>query len=364
MIESGYSLPSSLLVLETPMLKISAPQLAIYRFAGDDNSPDDASPEELSSRLPSGWQASFLSESRHMLNNAFGVTSRIVDAHPDAVLLDARALSPLNAGYAVHDEVVELCEGVREHAALRSLPLIVLLPEGDEVRVVACAQAGVDNFFCDPLPQEVLSSRLDMIRRQRDFAPGDATDRIVLSLLCATEAKDFRLRRHAERVASYADQISETLQLPPDERMALHYGALLHDVGNIGISDSILLKPGGLSDWEFDEVRLHPIIGEQICKPLRSLADILPMVRSHHEKIDGSGYPDGLQGDEIPFLVKVLSVIDVYDTLRSDRVYRGAFGHDDALDILREEATRGWWDNEVVALLDTLLAPDKDFPLV
>jgi HD-GYP domain-containing protein (c-di-GMP phosphodiesterase class II) len=146
---------------------------------------------------------------------------------------------------------------------------------------------------------------------------GDDADAIVAALACAIEAKDFRLRRHSDRVAGYALQIAEMMNLAPDERMVLQRGSILHDIGNIGIADSILLKPGGLSDWEFEEVRMHPIIGETICRSLVSLAPVIPLIRSHHEKLDGSGYPDALRGDAIPLLVRVVSVADVYDTLRS-----------------------------------------------
>ena len=193
---------------------------------------------------------------------------------------------------------------------------------------------------------------------------GFATDgfaAIVDALACALEAKDFRLRRHSERVAKYAVQLAAKLNLSEADCTLLQHGSILHDIGNIGIADSILLKPSGLSDWEFEEVRLHPIIGETICRPLASLAPVLPLIRSHHEKLDGSGYPDSLSGDSIPLLVRILSVVDVYDTLRSDRAYRGAFGHDDAIDILRKESDRGWWQRDIVDALATLTAPQGDF---
>lgn len=191
-----------------------------------------------------------------------------------------------------------------------------------------------------------------------------ATDGIVAivdALACALEAKDFRLRRHSDRVAGYALQLGKKLNLSDEDNALLHHGSILHDIGNIGIADSILLKPSGLSDWEFEEVRLHPIIGETICRPLASLAPVLPLIRSHHEKLDGSGYPDALKGDAIPLLVRILSVVDVYDTLRSDRAYRGAFGHEDAVDILRKEAERGWWHMDIVDSLATITAPQDDF---
>jgi len=192
-------------------------------------------------------------------------------------------------------------------------------------------------------------------------APLDAAEAIVQALACAIEAKDFRIRRHSERVASYVGQIAATIELSPAECVTLQHGALLHDIGNIGIADSILLKPGGLSDWEFEEVRMHPIIGETICRPLSSLKNIQPLIRSHHEKMDGSGYPDALSGDQIPLLVRILAVADVYDTLRCDRAYRGAFGHIEAIDILRREVARGWWQAEIVDLLEGITAPQGDF---
>jgi putative two-component system response regulator len=189
----------------------------------------------------------------------------------------------------------------------------------------------------------------------------DGIEAAVAALACALEAKDFRLCRHSERVANHVVQIGEKLNLSAFDLELLRHGAMLHDIGNIGIADSILLKPDALSDWEFEEVRMHHIIGETICRPLKSLTPVLPLIRSHHEKINGSGYPDSLVGDRIPLMVRILSVADVYDTLRSDRAYRGAFGHDAAVDILREEAQKGWWQAEIVEILANLTAPRTDF---
>ena len=176
------------------------------------------------------------------------------------------------------------------------------------------------------------------------MAPSEATtdtfDSIVLTLLSAIEAKDLNLRRHSERVAKYAVQIAELYGLDADACEQIHYGGLLHDIGNIGIPDSILLKPSGLSQWEFEEMKLHPIIGEQICKALVSVEPLRPIIRSHHEKMDGSGYPDGLRGE---------------------RAYRSAFVHEEALKILQEESARGWWKAETVELLADLNVSDADY---
>ena len=184
---------------------------------------------------------------------------------------------------------------------------------------------------------------------------------VVQSLLTAIEARDFKVHRHCERVAQFADSIAAQLQVSAVERQRLRYGALLHDIGNIGLPDSILYKPSALSKLEFDEVKLHPIIGEQIVRPLTGAGVLRTLIRHHHEKLDGSGYPDGLIGDEIPLTVKILSVVDVYDSLRSERPYREAFSHEGALDILLNESERGWWDAEIVALLAELNISDDDF---
>jgi putative two-component system response regulator len=195
---------------------------------------------------------------------------------------------------------------------------------------------------------------------QSSAAPEDF-ERVVQSLLTAIEAKDLKLRRHSERVAKFAFHIAEQMEIDEVAREQLRHGALLHDIGNIGIPDSILLKPAGLSQMEFDEMKLHPIIGAQIVRPLSSAEAIRPLIRSHHEKLDGSGYPDGLAGAEIPELVKILSVVDVYDSLRSERSYREAFTHENAMEILTREIERGWWDGAIVARLTDLNVSEDDF---
>jgi putative two-component system response regulator len=195
---------------------------------------------------------------------------------------------------------------------------------------------------------------------QLSAAPEDF-EHVVQSLLTAIEAKDLKMRRHSERVAKFASHIAEQMEIDEASRRHLRHGALLHDIGNIGIPDSILLKPAGLSQMEFDEMKLHPIIGAQIVRPLAGAQAIRPFIRSHHEKLDGSGYPDGLAGEEIPELVKILSVVDVYDSLRSERAYREAFTHENAMEILTQEIERGWWDAAIVARLTDLDVSEDDF---
>ena len=195
-------------------------------------------------------------------------------------------------------------------------------------------------------------------------SPVETLEAIVETLMTAIEARDMKLRRHSERVADFGDQIAIKMGWDDESRHILRLGCLLHDIGNIGIPDSILLKPTGLTAWEFDEMKLHTIIGEQICRPIEALAQALPLIRSHHEKLDGSGYPDALSGDEITLMMRIVSACGVYDTLRIERVYRDAFTHDQALEILRKEVERGWWDGEVVEHLATIVSDNSSFAVV
>jgi putative two-component system response regulator len=146
----------------------------------------------------------------------------------------------------------------------------------------------------------------------------------------------------------YALQLGESLGLPEHELQELRIACLLHDVGKVGVPDCILLKPGPLDVEEVGIVKQHPVVGENICSPLRSFRGVLPAIRHHHERMDGSGYPDGLRGEQIPVAARVLQVADIYDALTTDRPYRVALTSEEALQILDQEAARGWLDASLV----------------
>jgi putative two-component system response regulator len=147
--------------------------------------------------------------------------------------------------------------------------------------------------------------------------------------------------------------------LPEEELIALRRGGILHDIGKIGIPDAVLLKPGKLTPDEWMVMREHPLIGERICKPLRSLKLVLPIIRHHHERWDGSGYPDGLKGEEIPVTARVLQAVDVYDALRTKRPYKPAFPQEQVFEIMRAEAAKGWWDRRIVDIFIDLARQGK-----
>lgn len=178
---------------------------------------------------------------------------------------------------------------------------------------------------------------------------GDLAEGVLYSLAKTMELRDSHTAIHCERLAYSGVALGVAMGLDSASLLTLYLGGYLHDVGKIGIPDAILLKPGKLNDEEWAVMRSHPVRGEEICYPLKSLRPALPLIRSHHERLDGSGYPDGLVGDEIPLLARVLQTVDIYDALTNPRPYKVAFTRQRALDLMEEEADRGWRDKDIMA---------------
>jgi len=177
---------------------------------------------------------------------------------------------------------------------------------------------------------------------------------VILALGEAVEQRDALTAGHCERLALLSVALGTALGLERADLAALYRGGYLHDVGKVGIPDAILFKPGKLTTEEWEVMRSHPARGENICRGLPSLAPVLPVIRSHHERWDGSGYPDGLKGEEIPLLARVLQVADIYDALTSARPYKRAFAPEEATAILRSETRKGWRDPNVVEVFLSL----------
>jgi putative two-component system response regulator len=181
-----------------------------------------------------------------------------------------------------------------------------------------------------------------------DETPADETEATLLALGQAVEQRDEHTGTHCRRLAYLGMALGEHMGLDRDSLLALYRGGFLHDVGKVGIPDAILLKPGKLTEAEWAEMRSHTTRGEEICRHVRSFRTVLPIIRHHHERWDGSGYPDGLRQEQIPLLARVLQVADIYDALTNPRPYRKACPPNQALQIIREETARGWRDPEVV----------------
>jgi putative two-component system response regulator len=180
---------------------------------------------------------------------------------------------------------------------------------------------------------------------------------VIAALANAVEAKDATTEQHCQRLAGLAHQLGMAAGLEPAALKGLVFGALLHDIGKIGVSDAILTKPGPLTREEWAAMRLHPVIGERICEPLATAAQFAPIVRHHHERWDGKGYPDGLRGDSIPLGARIVGLVDAYDAIIHDRPYRPARSVADALQEVHTEAG-GQFDPALVKLFVPLVEHD------
>lgn len=200
-----------------------------------------------------------------------------------------------------------------------------------------------------PLDPEELRGRVsNLLRQKRRAEERDSVEAVVVSLAATIEAKDPYTQGHSRRLADYATAFATRLGLDSQDTVRLRHGAILHDLGKIGIPDSLLLKPSRLDPHEYAVIKHHPVIGDLLCSQIAGLQGLRPIIRSHHERLDGSGYPDGLRYDAIPLLAQVTAIADVYDALTSDRPYRPAWSPDRAYEELLAEVRRGWRRTDLV----------------
>ena len=266
---------------------------------------------------------------------------------PDVILMDVRM--PGTSGF-------DLCRALKGNAATRLIPVVLMTAVTDREDRMQAIEAGADDFVAKPLNVEELKARLRSLVRLKRFTDDlESAEQVIVSLALTIEARDAYTEGHCQRLAQYGTALGTALGLPPDDLQALQRGAYLHDVGKIGIPDALLMKPGTLTAEEFAEMKKHPLIGARLCGELRSLARVRPIVRWHHERLDGSGYPDGLTGDAIPLLAQITGVVDVYDALTTRRPYRPALTHADACAVLRQEVARGWRRGDLVDALIALV---------
>ena len=272
---------------------------------------------------------------------------RAAEHNPDLILLDV--MMPVMDGY-------EVCRRIKGNSETVLTPIVMVTSlTGLEDRIRGI-EAGADDFLTKPFDSVELLARVRSLLRVKRYTDElEHAETVIGSLALGVEAKDPCTDGHCSRLSHYAVLVGQGLDLNGGALKGLRQGGVLHDVGKIGISDQILNKPGKLTGEETVAMREHPIIGERICMPLRSLKNVLPIIRHHHEKFDGSGYPDGLAGEEIPLVARIMAVVDVYDALRTRRPYKPPLTIDTALQILSEETEKGWWDNQVVdALIRTV----------
>ena len=251
---------------------------------------------------------------------------------------------------------IELCARLKTDPRHELMPVVILTAVGDLQARVAGLAAGADDFFTKPVEFVELRTRLTALLRVRMLLGQlDRAEAVITTLALTIEARDPYTLGHCDRLSRYAVALGQTLGLDREMLRALRLGGFLHDLGKIAVPDGILLKPGPLDPIEQERIRAHPGAGSDLVLGLRSLELVRPIMRHHHERWDGSGYPDGLKGEAIPLGARIISVVDVFDALHTERPYKAAMPRSDAVSLLARETDAGYWDPKIVdAFLDVL----------
>lgn len=246
---------------------------------------------------------------------------------------------------------LEFCRCVKGNRKTRFIPLLIMTNVQGIENEVAGLESGADEFLIRPLYPTAVRTRVRaMLRNKKAIDSLEEAETILFSLAQTVEARDEETGNHCERLASLCVSLGTALGLPEEDLIALHRGGFLHDIGKIAVPDAVLNKGGQLTEQEWDLMRSHTWVGESICRPMKSLAPVLPIIRNHHERWDGSGYPDGLSGEQIPLLARILQVSDIFDALVSKRSYKEPYTTEEAVSLLRQEAENGWRDGELVSV--------------
>ena len=244
---------------------------------------------------------------------------------------------------------VELCTRLKGEARFRLTPVVLLTAHTDLEARVAGLAAGADDFFAKPVEFAELRTRVAVLLRVKELLDQlERAENVITTLGVTIEARDPYTAGHCERLAQYAVALGRALGVDEPMLEALWLGGFLHDLGKVAVPDRILLKPGCLDRDERSIMQTHPAVGAEMVQSMQTLAGVRPIIRHHHERCDGSGYPDGLRGQAIPLGARIMAVVDVYDALRTARPYKAAWSHEHAVAILLRETEAGAWDPQIV----------------
>jgi putative two-component system response regulator len=265
----------------------------------------------------------------------------------DLVLLDV--MMPQLNGFQV-------CEKIKANPDTYLIPVILVTGLSDKESRIEGIRVGADDFLTRPVDRTELLARVSSLLKLKQRTDElERAESVLFSLARSIEGKDPYTHGHCERLAEYSASLAEHLGLPEEQITALRRAGVVHDIGKVAIPDAIILKPSGLTPDEWKLMQQHPVVGERICAPLKSFRSVLPIIRHHHEKFNGSGYPDGLVGEAIPITARVLQVVDVYDALTTVRPYKRAFSSAEALQTMKEEVAKEWWDRDIFDQFENLL---------
>jgi putative two-component system response regulator len=243
---------------------------------------------------------------------------------PDLVLLDVQM--PQLDGF-------EVCRELKSKPESRLTPVVLVTGLSVTEDRVRGLEAGADDFLTKPVDRSELLARVRSLINLKSYTDQlERAESVVFSLASSIEARDPYTGGHCERLSEQSAELGGRIGLASDQITALRRAGAVHDIGKIVVPDAILLKPGPLTAAEWKVMQEHTIVGERICAPLKSFAPVLPIIRHHHERLDGSGYPDGLKGGRIPLTARVLQIVDVYDALITRRPYKQALSPEQALE--------------------------------
>ncbi|HEV8384159.1 MAG TPA: HD domain-containing phosphohydrolase [Candidatus Acidoferrales bacterium] len=250
----------------------------------------------------------------------------------------------------------DVCRAVKSSPELRLIPIVLVTSLSNREDRIRGIESGADDFLNKPVHREELLARVRSLLRLKQYTDElESAETVLFSLALSIEAKDPYTEGHCDRLSRLAVALGQRIGLDEELLVALRRAGTVHDIGKVAVPEHILQKPGKLTAEEWKIMREHPVAGERICSPLRSFRHVLPIIRHHHEKLDGSGYPDGLRGDSIPLTARVLTTVDVYDALTTDRPYRKALSPEQAVATMNEEARRGWWDGKLLSEFERLV---------
>jgi putative two-component system response regulator len=265
----------------------------------------------------------------------------------DLVLMDV--MMPNLSGF-------EICDKMKSNPETCLIPVVLITALSEQEDRIEGIKAGADDFLTRPVDRTELLARVrSLLRLKQRTDELERAEAVLFTLARSIEGKDPYTHGHCERLSEGSTRLGAHLGLAEEEITALRRAGVVHDIGKVAVPDAILLKPGKLTEDEWKLMREHSVVGERICAPLKSFRLVLPIIRHHHEKLDGSGYPDGLRGDAIPMTARILQVVDVYDALTTERPYKRAFSTTDALQTMREEVDKGWWDRHIFDEFEQLI---------
>jgi putative two-component system response regulator len=268
---------------------------------------------------------------------------------PDVVLLDV--MLPGVNGF-------EICRRLKQERSTRLTPVILVTALSARQARLEGVDSGADDFLTKPVDSHELLARVrSLVRMKRYTDDLDSAASIITTLAVMIEARDGYTEGHCHRIGNYATALGRTVGLTEDDLQTLHRGGFLHDIGMLAIPDGVLRKAGSLEPEEYELIKSHTVVGDTLCSNLRSLQPVRPIVRHHHERLDGSGYPDGLRGSEIPLLAQIIGLVDVFDAVTTQRPYQRAQPLDEGVRVLREQVRKGWRAPDLVeefaALVDS-----------